>query len=360
MFLVRTDIVPLSLGAQVLGGGGGGSAEQGLRSAAAALEMGPVELLPAEALPEEALVATVSGVGAPSRGGAMYTSAHYLRALELLEQRLGQSVAAFLPSEMGGNAAFGPFLTAAARGLPLVDAACDGRAHPLGTMGSLGLTRVPEYLSLQAACGGSQADGTYTELACAGSVAAAAGLCRKAADLAGGRVAVVRNPVTAGYLRRTGALGAYTQALALGRAMETAAPADRPEAAMEVLGGRVVLRGRVTECRLVSEGGLDHGEAVVEGGRRYRLTFYNEYMTLEDGEERLATFPDLITTFDTAAGAVVTTAGLREGMEITVTAADRRRLLLSAGVRDEALYAPLEQIVDRPLVPYIRDILLEP
>ena len=147
---------------------------------------------------------------------------------------------------------------------------------------------------------------------------------------------------------------------ALGRAMETAAPADRPEAAMEVLGGRVVLRGRVTECRLVSEGGLDHGEAAVEGGRRCCLTFYNEYMTLEDGEERLATFPDLITTFDTAAGAVVTTAGLREGMEITVTAADRRRLLLSAGVRDEALYAPLEQIVDRPLVPYIRDILLEP
>ena len=209
MILERSDIAPLSLGAQVLGGGGGGSAEQGLRSAAAALEMGPVELIPAEALPEEALVATVSGVGAPSRGGTMYTSAHYLRALELLEQRLGQAVAAFIPSEMGGNAAFGPFLTAAARGLPLVDAACDGRAHPLGTMGSL-----------QAACGGSRDDGTYTELACSGSVATAAGLCRQAADLAGGRVAVVRNPVTTGYLLRTGALGTYTQALALGRAME--------------------------------------------------------------------------------------------------------------------------------------------
>ena len=56
MILERSDIAPLSLGAQVLGGGGGGSAEQGLRSAAAALEMGPVELIPAEALPEAALV----------------------------------------------------------------------------------------------------------------------------------------------------------------------------------------------------------------------------------------------------------------------------------------------------------------
>ena len=360
MILERSDIAPLSLGAQVLGGGGGGSAEQGLRSAAAALEMGPVELIPAEALPEEALVATVSGVGAPSRGGTMYTSAHYLRALELLEQRLGKAVAAFIPSEMGGNAAFGPFLTAAARGLPLVDAACDGRAHPLGTMGSLGLTREPAYLSIQAACGGSQADGTYTELACTGSVATAAGLCRQAADLAGGRVAVVRNPVTAGYLLRTGALGTYTQALALGRAMEGAAPADRPEAAMETLGGRVVLRGRVTGYRLISEGGLDHGEALVSSRQgTCHLTFYNEYMTLETEGERLATFPDLIATFDAVTGAVVTTAALREGMEIAVTAADRHRLLLADGVRDGALYGQLERIVDRPLVPYIWDILLE-
>lgn len=64
---------------------------------------------------EEALVATVSGVGAPSRGGTMYTSAHYLRALELLEQRLGKAVAAFIPSEMGGSAALA-LLTAAAPG----------------------------------------------------------------------------------------------------------------------------------------------------------------------------------------------------------------------------------------------------
>jgi DUF917 family protein len=243
MTLEQSDIAPLSLGAQVLGGGGGGSAEQGLRSAAAALETGPVELIPAEQLPEKALVATVSGVGAPSRGGTMYTSAHYLRALELLEQRLGQAVAAFIPSERGGNAACGPFLPAAARGLPLVDAACDGRAHPLGTMGSLGLTRVPEYLSIQAACGGSRADGTYTELACSGSVATAAALCRTAADLAGGRVAVVRNPVTAGYLRRTGALGSYAQALALGRAMEAAPPAGPPPAALENPGGGGVRGG---------------------------------------------------------------------------------------------------------------------
>lgn len=129
---------------------------------------------------------------------------------------------------------------------------------------------------------------------------------------------------------------------------------------MEALGGRVVLRGRVTAYRLVSEGGLDHGEALVaDGARTCRLTFYNEYMTLEAEEQRLATFPDLITTFDAATGAVVTTAALREGMEIAVAAADRRRLLLADGVRDGALYGQLERIVDRPLVPYIRDILLE-
>jgi DUF917 family protein len=130
---------------------------------------------------------------------------------------------------------------------------------------------------------------------------------------------------------------------------------------METLGGRVVLRGRVAEYRLVSEGGLDHGEALVaDEHRACHLTFYNEYMTLETEGKRLATFPDLISTFDAATGAVVTTAALREGMEIAVTAADRNRLLLSAGVRDGALYGQLERIVGRQLLPYIRDILLEP
>lgn len=109
MKLNASDVQIISLGAHVLGGGGGGPADRGLRSAREAFELGCVELADLASLPDEALVVTVSGVGAPSRNASMYTSAHYLRALELMEEALQRPIAGFIPSEMGANAAFWPY-----------------------------------------------------------------------------------------------------------------------------------------------------------------------------------------------------------------------------------------------------------
>ena len=359
MQLNLSDVQILSLGAHVLGGGGGGPASRGLRSAQEAFDLGSVELTELASLPDEALIVTVSGVGAPSRTASMYTSAHYLRALELLEDTLECPIAGFIPSEMGANAAFGPMLPAAARGLPVINAACDGRAHPLGTMGSLGLASDPLYQTVQAACGGLRENGTYTELVATGSVSTTAKLCRSAADLAGGRAVVVRNPVTVRYLWEHGAVGCYTQAMDLGRAMAAVEPALRPQAAAEFLGGQVAARGTVEEFSLLSENGLDHGSCTIRAGTNcFQLTFYNEFMTIEAGTERLATFPDLITVFDRSTGTVLNTADLKNGMEVTVLTVPRQRLLLSSGVRDGALYPDLEGIVRREMRSFIADILL--
>lgn len=359
MKLNPSDVQILSLGAHVLGGGGGGPAARGLRSAKEAFELGCVELEELSNLPDDALVATVSGVGAPSRTASMYTSAHYLRALELMEEALERPIAGFIPSEMGANAAFGPMLPAAVRGLPLINAACDGRAHPLGTMGSLGLAADPLYQTIQVACGGLRENGTYTELVATGSVPTTAKLCRSAADLAGGRAVVVRNPVTAGYLRKHGAVGCYTQAMELGRVMSAVRPELRPQAAAEYLGGRIAACGTVEAFSLLSENGLDHGSCTIAAGpERFQLTFYNEFMTMEHGTERLATFPDLITVFDRSTGTVCNTADLQDGMAVTVLAVPRQRLLLSSGVRDGALYQDLERIVRREMRMFIADVLL--
>lgn len=359
MKLNASDVQIISLGAHVLGGGGGGPADRGLRSAKEAFELGCVELVDLTNLPDEALVVTVSGVGAPSRTASMYTSAHYLRALELMEEAVGCPIGGFIPSEMGANAAFGPMLPAAARGLPLLNAACDGRAHPLGTMGSLGLASDPLYQTIQVACGGLRENGTYTELVSTGSVATTAKLCRSAADLAGGRAVVVRNPVRVGYLREHGAVGCYTQAMELGRAMSAAAPALRPQAAAKFLGGRIAACGTVQAFSLLSENGLDHGNCTIAAdSERFQLTFYNEFMTMEHGTERLATFPDLITVFDCAAGTVLNTADLQDGMEVAVLTVPRQRLLLSSGVRDGSLYEELERIVRREMRSFISDVLI--
>ena len=85
----------------------------------------------------------------------------------------------------------------------MVDAAdlCDGRAHPLGTMGALGLAADPLYQTMQAACGGRSEDGTYIEVFSFGAVAATSQASRMAAGITGGLATVVRNPVPASYLR---------------------------------------------------------------------------------------------------------------------------------------------------------------
>lgn len=358
MKLNTTDVQMISLGAHVLGGGGGGPASRGLRSAKEAFELGNVILEDLSSLPNEALIVTVSGVGAPSRTASMYTSTHYLRALELMEEALDCPIAGFIPSEMGANAAFGPMLPAAARQVPLVNAACDGRAHPLGTMGSLGLASDPLYQTIQVACGGLRENGTYTELVAKGSVSTTAKLCRSAADLAGGRAVVIRNPVTAGYLREHGAVGCYTQALELGRTLSAAAPALRPHAAAKFLGGQIAACGTVQAFSLLSENGLDHGSCTIAAGsNQFHLTFYNEFMTMEQDTERLATFPDLITLFDSSSGSVLNTADLRDGMEVAVLTVPRQRLLLSSGVRDGALYENLEHIVQKKIRAFVSDIL---
>lgn len=120
MFLEQEHIERLSQGAQVLGGGGGGREARGLKTAREAMEVGQVRLAALEELSPDDLVVTVSGVGAPSQSQAMYTAEHYLRALELLEQRLDRPIAGFIPSEMGGERRLWSF------------PGCSGQGHPGG------------------------------------------------------------------------------------------------------------------------------------------------------------------------------------------------------------------------------------
>ena len=65
----------------------------------------------------------------------------------------------------------------------------------------------------------------------------------------------------------------------------------------------------VSEFELVTKGGFDVGRVVVEGAE---MTFWNEYMTLERGNERLYTFPDLIMSFDRTSGMPITTAEIKK------------------------------------------------
>ena len=131
--------------------------------------------------------------------------------------------------------------------IPVVDAACDGRAHPLGTMGSLGLTGTV----VQLGCGGNPEKGMYTEIEVIAAVDKASDLIRTASAAAGGLIEVARNPVKKSYLETTSAIGAYEYARKIGEEYAKGKTQDeRICNAANAVNGTVYAQGVVEELQL--------------------------------------------------------------------------------------------------------------
>jgi DUF917 family protein len=339
------------IGGSFYGGGGGGSPDTGREMGALALSLGDPYIVEIDDLPSDATLLTVSAVGAPAGTGTHAKAYHYLRAVEIFLKYSGIKIDGFITNECGGLATVNGWIQSAVFGLPVVDAPCNGRAHPTGVMGSMGLHALPDYVSMQAAAGGSLEHGTYVETFVTGSIDKASNVIRQSAVQAGGLVAVARNPVKAVFAREHAAVGALQKCVSLGRAMLDARGGSTMrivERASEAAGGNVVCSGTITRKKLETRGGFDVGEVLIEGG--YELSFWNEYMTLEKtGSGRLATFPDLIVTLDLSTGLPVSSAAIREGQEIAVVAVPQENLLVGAGCKDKALYPMIEQVAGKKI-----------
>jgi len=336
-------------GGAFLGGGGGGWPADGLSAGRRALEIGTPRLVPLTELPPDALVVTVSMVGAPAAAERFVRPDDFAEAVTLLNERLGGRIGALIASENGGTASLNGWFQSAVTGIPVADAACDGRAHPTGVMGSMGLDRDERYRSIQCAVGGNPATGRRLQVMVEGALAVCDRMVREASVAAGGLVAVARNPVSPAYVAENGAPGAISRAIALGEIILQKRPAggDAVAAALAAeTGGRVLARGRVRDHVLETRGGYDVGRARVGD---VEITIWNEYMTAERSGERLATFPDLISTLDAATGDPVVSAELADGRNLLVVAVPKARLLLGAGVRRPECLAPAEAAVGREM-----------
>ncbi len=353
LIITREMVEAAVMGGAVLGGGGGGSMEWGRELGELAVRMGTVRMVDIEDVDDDDTIITVSAVGAPAAREAMVQPMGYVRAVEILMEQAPIVADGLITNECGGTATINGWLQAAVLGIPLIDAPCNGRAHPTGAMGSMGLETQKDYVSYQAAAGGNPFQNRYLEVAVRGNIGQAAYLIRQAAVQAGGLVAVARNPVSAGYVRENAAPGAIGQCITLGQAMLAAEGRGGMaviEAAAEVLEGRIVESGRVERVELVTSGGFDSGRVTIGD---YELTFWNEYMTLEKGGERLGTFPDLIMTLDKSSGRPMSSADIREQQEVALLHVPRTNLLLGAGMFSADLLAAAEPIVNKELVKYL-------
>jgi len=342
------------LGGSFFGGGGGGDLKTGLATARLAVELGDLYVVGVSDLPRDSFVVTASLVGAPAAGEKYVRPTHMIRSAELLRNYAGIEIGGFISSENGGASTANGWIPAVALEVPVVDAPADGRAHPTGVMGSMGLHKVREYVSIQAAVGGNREAGTYVELVARGSLARVDRLVREASVQAGGMVAVARNPVSPEYVKENAAGGGLTKAIEEGRILQKHY-GDAEAIALAVIkhigGGQVVDRGTVELVALETRGGYDIGRVVIRGASaRYEITFWNEYMTLEDsGGVRLATFPDLIVTLSVKSSLPLTSAEIRESDEVLVVVIPKDFVPLGAGVKDPEVLKQVESVVGKKL-----------
>lgn len=349
--LDRDALAAAILGGLVLSAGGSGMAraERNRRIGEQALDYGPLAMVGLDELPDEAGIIVATGVGAPGYAKAVTSLRDSVQSARMLIAATGGALpAGVMPGHVPGLMAW---MQAAVLGIPLVDAATNGRGHPTVKMGGMGLASRPEVAVTQAGCGGAAED--RVEITVTGSMAKTSTIMRAASVQNGGSLYATRGPFTAAFVRKGGAPGAMGFAATLGRAMLDAAPGQaRVEAAAATLGGTVLAIGRVEKNDVRYEGGFDLGTVVVAGdGGRVTLHVYNEYMAADRGGERLWTFPDMMGSLDPRTGDPIAINEMPPGREVAIVAGPRTAFPVGAGASDPAVFPEVEEKLGVRLAP---------
>jgi DUF917 family protein len=348
--ITKDDVKALAIGGTILGGGGGGGPENGLREGYLALELGKIELWsPEEANPDWKVI-TSAALGAPTQPGETKPM-HFIRAAQLLRD-IGVEFHGVIAAENGGRNSFGGWLIAAAMGLPVVDTPGDGRAHPTALMGSMGLHKT-RYDSVKVGV----TEGS--EVISWGSLQTTGAAIRAQAGYMKALIAMARDPVPVSYTLEHSAAGAIRLAINLGYKYQEAGddPDARVDAVIDFLGGELICKAEIVEKSLEAKGGFDVGVMrLVNGDGEWELSYVNEYMTLEKDGERIATFPDLMTTFNEQ-GEPKTSAMLKQGETIYLALVPKEKIPVGDGNKYADAIEPIEEALGKPMVKYLKGYL---
>lgn len=356
--LNRETIQNLVIGGSILGGGGGGSLKEGLRLGELAIQTGRPKIISIEDLSDEDIIITVSAVGAPAAENQFLLPIDFVETISLLEDKSNVNPKGLITNENGGLATVNGLFQSAITGIPVIDAACNGRAHPTGVMGSMGLNNIPDYITIQSSIGGKPGTHYRLKQISEGDINVTSKLVRQMSVLAGGLVAVARNPVSKDYLQRHGALNAISHAYEVGKAHSLGeSPTKQIDNVVDVLKGKILAVGKVKSLDFQTLDGFDVGKVIIDDEENnYELTIWNEYITCERENERLGTFPDLIMTFNADTGLPLTSAELKENTNVVVILTDKENLILGHGMRIRENYKQVEKVVKKDILGYIEDI----
>lgn len=320
--VTEPDLLPISIGAGILGTGGGGNPYLGrLRVREELRSGGTVDVMDPDEIADEQLFVVVGGMGSPVVSYEKVAQGdEETSAARALEAHLGRRFDAIAPFEMGGGNSMVPMVVAARMGIPLVDGDGMGRAFPeLQMITYLIYGGSPEPSALADERGNrvvlsEVVDAVWLER-----------LARVATIEMGGHAGIATAVMDGAFCRKTVIPRTLTLAKDIGSAvLEARRTKEEPSAAVvEVAGGRRYLRGKVTDVHRRTAKGFARGHMTVEGigpdaGRSARIEFQNENLVIWENGEAVVTVPDLITLVATDDGEPITTELIRYGFRADV------------------------------------------
>jgi DUF917 family protein len=342
----------LVYGGAVMGAGGGGSIQAGLEAGRQALAQGAPRLAKLAELSPRDRIVTFSTVGSVGGSGSVnQLDGQHTRAWKLFITKEHEKISGFIPSEVGPLAVTYGWRESSLTGLPVVDAPCNGRAHPLGMMGSLGLHRRRGHLACMAAVGGRAGRKDCVELFIVANVVRASRIVRQTAAELKTPLAVIRNPLPASYVRRHAAVGGLAYAGRVGRVFlqnRKREPLRMLQSLCDLMGGRIAGAGKIQAANISERGGFTVGNIFIHmrNSDALRLPVCNEYLIVLQGGAILAAFPDLITLFDLDTRMPLISAEVKPGMRVAVLVVPKARLPLGSPMHDTKLLRPLEKFLE--------------
>lgn len=339
-------------GGVFLGGGGGGAIQNGLETASKALELGNIYLVSADEVDDGDMIITASAVGSPASKEGYIAVEHCTRVYELYQKIIGKNINGVITNENGGHSITNGWVLAASMGIPVIDAPCNGRAHPTGAMGSMGLSMVKDYETWQVCAGGDSKLGNYMEMATFGNLNKTSAMIRSASVQAGGLVTVLRNNANAEYIKKNAAVGGLSMAAKIGEVfLKNSGNFDNIlKNLKKVVDVEVLVQGKISNLTLEIRNGLDIGYFNIVNDQNTEISFINEYMTVDIDDKRIATFPDLIVTMDKNTGEVKTSATIKENDQIAILKVPKKSLILGKGMNDITLMKDMEALLNKQLI----------
>lgn len=320
--LKEADLLPLSIGAALLGTGGGGNPYIGMLRTRELMRKGAeVRVVALDALPDDAWIGEVGGIGAPvvgvekvEEGGECY------RAMRAVEETASVKMSALISAEIGGANSLEPIIAAAMAGLPVVDGDGMGRAFP-----EVQMTTFFIYGAKVAPAAIADDKGNVVVFR---DMVDMFWLERFARDVsvgmgAGAGLAIA--PMSMEFVRRTAVPDTVTQALRIGQTVLDARARRQNvvERVVATTGAKLFFTGKVTDVRRELTGGFARGHAHLTGidawaGSEARIAIQNENLVLWVDGEPVIMVPDLIVNLELETGEPITTEILRYGQRIAV------------------------------------------